>query len=185
MLPVFTTIFGFFAPFLPEVLKYFNTKQANEHELAILSLQREAAKDQHLYKMSEIEATADIQEAASIRQPQVSFGVQLLDAAKDKQMGKWALAPAFYMFTILDFVAGMTRPGITWACFGLYAAAKLAMLGVGLDLATDSITVKQAIINSWGEYDQAMLQLVLSYWFGQRAAKAAFGGNASNNSAGK
>jgi hypothetical protein len=186
MLTVLTSIFGFLAPFLPEIIKHFNAKVANAHELAMLTLQGQIAKDQHAYRMEEITAFADIAEAHSLRQPQPSFGVQLLDAAKGYTLSQWLFAPAFYLFTLLDFVAGITRPGITWAVFGLYATTKYAQVWIGLMLAkADSIMKAQAWINVWTTDDLAILTLVLSYWFGQRAAKAAFGGNASHSAAGK
>jgi hypothetical protein len=186
MLAVLTSIFGFVAPFLPEIIKHFNAKVANAHELAMLTLQSQIAKDQYAYRMEEITASADIAEAYSLRQPQPSFGVQLLDAAKSYTLSQWLFAPAFYLFTLLDFVAGVTRPGITWAVFALYAATKYAQVWIGLTLAkADSIMKAQAWINVWTTDDLAILTLVLSYWFGQRAAKAAFGGNASHGAAGR
>lgn len=42
----------------------------------------------------------------------------------------------------------------------------------------------EGVRNLWGEQDWAVLTLVLSYWFGHRAAKAAFGGSASTAKAG-
>ena len=43
MLEIFSAALGFAAPFLPEVLKYFNRKADNAHELAMLRLQGELA----------------------------------------------------------------------------------------------------------------------------------------------
>ena len=41
MLEIFSAVLGFAAPFLPELLKYFNRKQDNAHELEMMKLQIE------------------------------------------------------------------------------------------------------------------------------------------------
>jgi hypothetical protein len=58
MLAVLTSAFGFLAPFLPEIIKHFNAKVANADELAMLTLQGQIAKDQHAYRMEEIDMTS-------------------------------------------------------------------------------------------------------------------------------
>jgi hypothetical protein len=114
--------------------------------------------------------------------PQQSFGVQLLDAAKDKNMAPWLVGWVFLWFALLDFVSGITRPLITWSVFGCYAAYRYAWFLMTLSY---SQTWQQAFVQSWGDFDQALLQMVLSYWFGERVRKAVFGGNASHGGAGK
>ena len=47
MIEFFSAILGFGAPFLPELLKYFNRKQDNAHELSMMSLQAQLAEKQH------------------------------------------------------------------------------------------------------------------------------------------
>jgi hypothetical protein len=182
MLALFSSIFGFLAPFLPELVKHFQRGQEQAHELAVLRLQMEAAANQHTWRMDEISATADILEAQAIRVPQQSFGVQLLDAAKDKNMAPWLVGWVFLWFALLDFVSGITRPLITWSVFGCYAAYRYAWFLMTLSY---SQSWQQAFMQSWGDFDQALLQMVLSYWFGERVRKAVFGGNASHGGAGK
>lgn len=181
MLGIISAVMGFLAPFLPELLKFFTRKQDNQHELAMMDLQMKAAASEHAYKMEEIITTGDISEMTELHKPTQSFGVQLLDAAKGFNLSGWALYPAFYLFSFLDFVAGMVRPIVTYAAFGFYMAVKWAQLSMwqtgGTDLAT-------AIIQVWGPEDRSIVILVLSYWFGQRSAKAAFGGSAMNSSKG-
>lgn len=41
-------------------------------------------------------------------------------------------------------------------------------------LVAQKVASEQAIVQIWSENDYAMLALVLSFWFGQRAAKYAF-----------
>ncbi len=177
MLALLSAIFGFAAPMLPEVLKFFQRKQDYQQELEVMKLQAQLRQSEHAYKLEEIEASADIAEAVNLRQPQQSFGVQILDAANESKWGKWALVPSFYLFTILDFVSGMVRPVITYAAFVFYALVKWAQL----EIAMKHLDFQQALTMVWNENDWAVLTLVLSYWFGHRAAKMAFGGSASND----
>jgi hypothetical protein len=178
MLAVLSAIFGFAAPFLPEVLKWFRDKDDKKHELALFRMQMEFADKEHKMRMQELESIADIEEAKVLHQQVPSYGVQLIDAA-DKwagsTWGKWLITPAFYMFVVLDFIAGIVRPGITVAVVAFYIAYKYALLQVA----------GGNILAVWGDNDWAMVTLVLSYWFGHRAAKASFGGNATNGQAGK
>lgn len=178
MLAILSAVFGFAAPFLPELLKWFREKDDKKHELALFRMQMEFAGKAHEMKMKELESLADIEEAKVLHQPVASYGVQLIDAA-DKwagsTWGKVLVTPAFYLFVILDFVAGIVRPGITVAVVAFYITYKWALLQ----------TVGGDIVAVWGDNDWAMVTLVLSYWFGHRAAKASFGGNATNGQAGK
>lgn len=175
MFEILAAILGFAAPFLPEVLKFFTRKQDNEHELAMMNLQIQKGSMEHLWKMEEINANADINEASLLHSPIQSFGVQLLDAAKGYSLSGWALYPAFYLFAALDFIAGMVRPGVTYAAFAFYITVKWAQLSMiqasGSDFAT-------SILSIWTMEDRAIVILVLSYWFGNRSAKMAFGGSA-------
>lgn len=170
-----TAIIGFVAPFLPELLKFFNRKQDNLHELEMMKLQMQKGAQEHLWRMEEIVTAADSKEAELLHAPMNSFGVQLLDAAKGHKLSGWALYPVFYLFSILDFLSGLVRPGITYAAFGFYMAVKWAQLSTSID---DNGLLADALLAVWSDEDRAIVILVLSYWFGQRAAKGAFGGSA-------
>jgi hypothetical protein len=182
MIEIISALVGFSAPFIPEVLKYYNKKQDNEHELAMMDLQMKKGAQDHLYKMEEINTQGEISEAIELHKPQSSFGVQLLDAAKGQGLSGWALYPAFYLFCLLDFLAGMVRPGITYAAFGFYVAVKWAELAIA---KTASSGLSVALLQVWGAEDRGIVILVLSYWFGNRSAKAAFGGSAMNAAKGQ
>ena len=49
MIEIFSAVLGFAAPFLPEVLKYFNRKQDNAHELEMMKLQIEKGAAEHTH----------------------------------------------------------------------------------------------------------------------------------------
>lgn len=182
MIELLSAVFGFFAPFATELFKFFQRKQDNAHELAMMKMQMEAKGQEHLYRMEEISAAADIKESEGLHAPVHSFGVQLLDAAKGHNLSDWLLFPSFYLFTLLDFVSSMVRPVITYAAFGFYAAVKWAQFEVAKDIAG---TNKEALLSVWTSSDMSIVILVLSYWFGQRAAKAAFGGSANTTGKGR
>lgn len=179
MIEILSAAFGFLAPFVSEIFKFFQRKQDNQHELAVMKMQIEAKSQEHLWKMEELSATADIKEAEQLHLPVQSFGVQMLDAAKGHNMSPWMFGPAWYLFVALDFISSMVRPTITYAAFAFYAAVKWAQLQVALDIQG---TYKEALLSIWTSSDMSIVILVLSYWFGQRAAKAAFGGNATQGS---
>lgn len=171
---ILTAIIGFLAPFLPELLKFFNRGQDNAHELKVLELHLRKGAQEHLWRMEEIATTADIKESELLHSPMNSFGVQLLDAAKGHGLSGWALYPAFYLFSLMDFLSGMVRPGITYAAFAFYMVVKWAQFDL---IQATEVGFATALITIWNDEDRAILVLVLSYWFGQRSAKAAFGGS--------
>ena len=184
---MFTIILSFLSgvigPLLPELLKFFRQKQDNAHELAMLEIRLRHAQYEHLWRMEEINAKADIEESKVLHSGQNSFGVQLLDASQkwaDSEWGKWLVTPTFYMFSFLDFLNGMVRPVIAYAAFGFYMAYKVAMY----DMALRSSDHVAAILQTWGENDWAVLMTVIGFFFGQRMVKAAFGGSANTVKAG-
>jgi hypothetical protein len=184
MLAILSAVIGFAAPFLPEVLKYFRMKAEMKHEKELMQLRLQQGAAEHGWRMEEIAAQADIEEARVLHTPAPSFGVQMLDAAKDHRLGNWAVIPAFYLFTLLDFVAGMVRPTVTYAVLAFYMAFKLSSYEAMRSVSDETFKWWEGVNALWTEQDWAVLTLVLSYWFGHRAAKAAFGGSASTAKAG-
>ncbi len=184
MLALLSSIFGFAAPFFPQLIQYFRDKADREHELAMFELRMKFADKEHGWKMEEINAHADIAEMQSLRSPQQSFGVQLLDAGQKwatTAWGKWLITPGFYLFAILDFVNGMVRPTVTYAIVWFYMLVKYGQYEIAKIIAS---TGAQAATSIWSEQDFAILTLVLSYFFGARVAKAVFGGSASTGKPG-
>lgn len=179
MLTILSAILGFAGPFVPEIIKFFKQKQDNAHELAVLEMQTKIAAQEFAYKMQEINANADIAEAAAIRAPAPSFGVQLLDASKD--WPRLLILPVFYAFALLDFLSGLVRPAVTYAFVGFYLTYKWAVFQQSVLAMGDWKLAAQA---NWTENDLSLLLLCLGYYFGQRAMKATFGGTANTGKAG-
>lgn len=184
MLTILSALLAFGSQFLPAILTIFQRRIDNSHELEMFKLRLDASAKEHLYKMEEMNASADIEEAKVIHTPAPSFGVQMLDAAKGSGFGVWATVPAFYLFTLLDFVAGMVRPGVTYAIVAFYMACKYAqwVLLTGPKYEADPV---EAIPQLWTETDAQVLFMCLGFWFGQRMYKAVFGGSASSTAAGR
>lgn len=181
MLEILSFITGFLGPLVPQVFKWFERKQEYAHELALMELRMKQGAQEHLWRMEQISATADIAEMQTLRTPQTSFGVQLLDAAKDwvtnTRWGAVVIVPVFYLFALLDFILGMVRPTITYAAFGFYMVYKWTLFE---SLAANT-TKEAAILATWSDQDWAVLLLVLGYYFGQRTMRAAFGGSTQND----
>lgn len=184
MLAIFSAIFGFAAPFLPELFKWLNRKADNAHEIEMMTLRMNAAQAEHTWRMEEVSAQADIAEAVELHKPQQSFGVQILDKAHDSGMPSWLVAPVFYLFAALDFISGMVRPGVTYVVVGGYMSYKAALYST-LTSARFGNDWAGAVQQVWTEQDYAVMSMVLAFWFGGRTYKAVFGGNAGNGYAGK
>lgn len=184
MLAIFSAVFGFLAPFLPEVLRLLRGWQEQRFELERLRLSAALAERQQGWRMDEVAVQAEAAELAALHRPQPSFGVQILDRAHDGGLPGWAVTPVFWAFALLDWLAGMVRPALTYAAFGFYCATKAALYAT-LTGPRFEAGAADAVAQLWGEQDWAVLTLVLSYWFGLRSMKAAFGGNAGHGGAGR
>lgn len=174
MIALLLPLLGFLGPFIPEVIKLFTRGQDNRHELEMFRLRVEAAAQEHLWRMAEIESQADIAEAQAIRAPQQSFGIQLLDKAQASGWSSWFVGPLAFLFTLLDLVNGFVRPAITYAAFAFYVAYKWARFELMREVSDGSLTAAEQITRLWDENDMGVLMTVLAYWFGQRVVKHAF-----------
>lgn len=167
MLALLSAVFGFLGPFLPELFKWLNKRSDNAHEKEMLGLRLQYAEKEHLWRLEEINARADIAETQAIHQPQKSFGVQLLDAAAGK-FPAWALAPVLGVFSIVDFLNGLVRPLVTFAIVGLYVAQKWARFELMKTATGAHFDWAAATARLWDETDYQVLMLVLGFWFGSR-----------------
>lgn len=167
-------LIGFVSPFLPTVLKLIQSRLDNAHELKMFGLQMQMQTKMHEFKMQETEALADIQTQTAALKPLPSYGVRLLDAAKDSGMWKPLVALLVVLYSILDWLSGMVRPAITYAAFAFYITYKWARFEMLQAIAPDE-TKSEAIAKLWDSQDWNVLVLVLSYWFGLRASRYAFG----------
>ncbi len=184
MLAIVSALFGFAAPLLPEGLKLIRAWQDHRFEMERLRLSAELAEKQHAWRMEEVTAQADIAEMQALHRPMASFGVQILDKAHEGGLPAWAIIPVFWAFALADWIATNVRPGITWAVVVFYGATKAALYAT-LTGPRFEASPAAAVAQVWGEQDWAVLTLCLSYWFGSRAARTAFGGIMPRGGAGR
>jgi len=167
MIILFTTILGLIVPFLPDLLRLFTQVGDRKHEIALLQLRMTQASQDHLWRMEEINAKADIAESIEIHRPQVSFGVQLLDKAHASGMPPWVIVPVFWLFALLDLVNGFVRPSIAYAVVGFYMFYRWSCIKLAQEVITGN-SFMMALAGTWNENDWAILFMVLGYFFGDR-----------------
>ncbi len=170
---------GVVGPLLPSVINLVRDWQDRKHELQMLEMRMKYAQAEHTWRMEEINAHADIEEAKVLHAPQKSFGIDLIDASSkwaDTTWGKWLITPSFLLYTLLDIVNGFVRPTIAYAAFGFYMVYKWSIFQIA---QTHMMTI-EAINSTWTENDWMVLLMVLGFFFGQRAAKAVLGGSTNN-----
>jgi len=167
MLIILTTLLGAITPFIPDAIRFFTTAGDRKHELEVLRLRMTQAGQEHLWRMEEVSAQADIEETKAIRQPQQSFGVQLLDKAAETNWPRWSMIPIFWLFSVIDAINSLVRPSITVAVVAFYMAYRWACVKLAQGVITGN-NVYEAIATTWGENDWAILFMVLAYWFGDR-----------------
>lgn len=155
MIALLGGLVGLLGSFIPNVLKYFQTKQDYAHEKDIMKLQMEAQSKLHTERLEEINTEADIEESKALYQ-----------SAKIEKTGVgWADA-------LLALYNGTVRPTITYLFVGLYCTVKLGQVYSMVTVSGTSIL--DAIKYTYTETDMGCLLLVLSFWFGQRMSQKVF-----------
>ena len=155
MIALLGGLVGLLGSFIPNVLKYFQTKQDYAHEKDIMKLQMEAQSKLHTERLEEINTEADIEESKALYQ-----------SAKIEKTGVgWADA-------LLVLYNGTVRPTITYLFVGLYCTVKLGQVYSMVTVSGTSIL--DAIKYTYTETDMGCLLLVLSFWFGQRMSQKVF-----------
>lgn len=151
MITLLGAIIGFLTSFAPEILGFFKDSQNNNHEYRMLELQGKQAAQQHLYKLEEINAYADIAEASALNERVKVIGV------------KW-----------VDALAVSVRPVITYAFFLLYLIVKIVSVSALMNPTLpwqETLTLSQALLISWNDEDMGLFSAVMAFWFGSRSIK--------------
>jgi len=153
-------IAGFAMPFVGDVVGYFKKKSDNQHELAMMEMNGKLAKEEAAYRLEETVEKTSSSDFQAAHKPQISFGVQVLDKLADLSWSPWISAPIVYLFSLLDFLIGFVRPGVTYALIGLYVATKWAVF------------IKTGNVHDvWRAEDMILLEMTLGFWFGYRTRK--------------
>lgn len=160
MMVLLGSIFGFLSSTVPDLFKMWQDKRNKEHEIVLLQMQMENARQAHSDRLEEINAGADIEETKALYQT-YTVGVGWVDALN-----------------------GTVRPVIAYSYFALYAAIKLIVLyylmskGMGVvqvipaspelpwlnGVAT--VTINPAL---WDDEDKTIFAAIISFYFGARA----------------
>lgn len=153
MLVIIGAIIGLFGSLLPEILKFLNNKEDHKHEIEMAKVQMEMAKLAGEIKLSELNATADIEET--------------------KALYAHASPPAGegFISQILAFISHTVRPVVTYAFMGTYILVKY---GIYISYTQAGYTWTQAIGVLWGEEDFAIFATIMAFWFGGRFMKYSF-----------
>jgi hypothetical protein len=130
---------------LPELLKFLERKDERRHELNLLDKEKEIAQ---------------IKGEIAMRQTQANLMTTELTAlsAALQEQGETARAAGSWVAAI----SALVRPAVTYAVVSFYFAVKLAtfVLAVQQDGAWAAV-----LKDMWTEDDQAVLSLVLTFWF--------------------
>jgi hypothetical protein len=170
MITALSGLLGFLSPFIPELINFFKRKQDIAAEERMLRLQAELADRKTDEKLKIIETQAQAQTTAAMLKgaykERKSVAVALLE--NGTRYPVWLIAPAFYLFVLLDVFISAVRPLVTIGVVVFYAHMKAGIIeavvaqhgGSGIGLA-------------WTETDAAILMTVIGYWFGQRVIQRA------------
>lgn len=173
-------VIGFLAPFIPEAIKFVTQGRDLRHEKEMTELRMKAGAQESTWRIAEANARADADVEVAIRQPQQSFGIQLLDKAAALGWHPAWLMPMFYLFGLMDFLSGMVRSTITYLTLGAYLFYKYCLYEL-LTSERFANSMASAGVQLWTPNDWELLFMVFAYWLGDRTRKAAFGGAARSN----
>lgn len=165
MISMISALFGFLAPFVPKVFELFQSSQDHKQELEMMKLRLENANAEHTWRMEEINAKADVDEAIAIRKPEETYGDKLISSVAATDLPRWIKGYVALIGVHVDFFIRMCRPVITYGLVGFYMFYKIATFQL---LAASGLSGVEAIVRSWTDFDEAMLVAVISFWFGNR-----------------
>jgi hypothetical protein len=151
MLVIIGAILGLFGSLLPEILKFLNNKEDHKHEIEMGRLQMEATKLQGEIKITELNATADIEEVKA-----------LYASAKIESTG-WR-----FFDGIIGFYNATVRPTFAYVFLGVYCLVKYAIYMSYTQAGYDWM---QAVRTIWGSEDFAVFATIVSFFFGGRFLK--------------
>ena len=151
---------GIIAGAIPKGFEYFERRQDNKQELAILERQYAAQKEVENIKfdMSRISAGEDSYQAS---------------LAHDTNSAKYK-ANTWFGGALMDLInawRSSMRPSIVSTFVGLYVAVKVSTIWVLTDGNMDSTIMAKAILEAWSAEDWAMLELGVSYYLTNRGAE--------------
>lgn len=154
MITLLGALLGFISSIFPDVFKLLKGAQDNKHELAVLSMQMEMAKQAGNQRLEEIGIEADVRASEALYRHAAPVGV------------RW-----------IDGLSGSVRPIITYCLFLAYIAVKVSQYQMlahvealpWLSEAQKGQEWFRIILALWNEEDQALFAAVMAFWFGDRS----------------
>ncbi len=154
MITIIGTLLGLLGSLLPEVLKFWNSKEDHKHEIEMAKIQMEAQERLHTERMEEINTQADIAESTA-----------LYKSAEIKPSG------IGWLDGIMMLYGSSVRPTVTYAFVAFYAIAKYAQYKV---IVASGGAMWNTIWQLWNSEDMAVFATVLAFWFGGRFLKSSW-----------
>ena len=173
MLTLFGSLLGFGTSFLPKVLDYFQDRADKKHELAMQRELRETQKDIGKINLEIAQTQAD----AAVDEARYEHDIQIV-----KQAGR-----------ISAFFSAGVRPYTSYWFISLFMLTKSLVFAIFFleayllyETAAASGAIVQALIQGgqhvvkampviWDNQTVAFLATIVSYWFGDRTRRKAFG----------
>lgn len=146
---IFGGLLGGLFRLAPEVLKWMDRKDERAHELAMLDKEMGFAKLRAEQQMHTVDAQVDVSQFDAIGKALEGQAAMAVSAGK--------------------FVAGLSalvRPMVTYWVVALWTGVKIASMVLVFQAGGDW---KEMLIRNWGADDNAILSMILTFWFIGRA----------------
>ncbi len=140
MITLLGALLGFLGSAFPDFMKLWRDKLDRAHELKILEMQMEQARQGHATRLEEIGATADINESRALYKT-YNTGI------------RW-----------VDSLNGTVRPVLAYCFFLLYASVKFLQFSLAAEPP-----LPWQIGQLWTQEDAAIFAGIISFYFGSRA----------------
>ena len=144
MLTILGSLLGFGTSFLPKILGFFEQRQANKHEIAMLEKQAQLAEQTAKYQLEQAHVESMSNEMVAL----------YASKAHEKNDG-W-----------VGTYRALVRPTIAFAFLGAYLGIKAVCLWNAIG---EGVVVADALPLIWDtEVDSPILASIISFYFGSR-----------------
>lgn len=138
-------VFGGLLRLAPEVLKWLDRKDERKHELAMLDKEM---------------AMAQLRAEQAMHVADTRVEVEHFGALEDALKGQASMARAGGK--IVSAISALVRPLVTYWVVVLWSAVKIASMVLAYQTNGDW---KDMLLSNWGPDDNAIMSLLLSFWF--------------------
>ena len=138
-------VFGGLLRLAPEVLKWLDRKDERKHELAMLDKEMAMAQ----LRVTQAMHTAD-----------ASVEVAQFEAIESALKGQASMARSGGK--VVSAISALVRPLVTYWVVALWSAVKIASMVLAYQTNGDW---KDMLLSNWGPDDNAIMSLLLSFWF--------------------